>query len=272
MRRILCAVPPCIALLTVHAHATAIISVGGDLTTVSMPAELNYDNTLFSGVTNPSPIIFIEYSYDVMPVFSATDPSNPVLASRGISPAEFIGSDFLPLDISAPGDYPPGVPNGGQVDSGTPVASYIIHYEPSDTNPVGSTIGSVTFDENVLGLEFPAEDAPVREMLFEPSNINFSGSSGLELGCDDPTVCDAVTLSTDLRTVSFSFNVDGATDDVRIFVSVPEPSSFALFAVAVSLLPLFRTRNQVEPVRSVGQATTSLHRRSRRHLTRPSED
>ena len=51
--------------------AAIITSVGGDLTVVPQPTNLIYGNTIFSGITSPTPIIFNEYTNHMIPVFSA---------------------------------------------------------------------------------------------------------------------------------------------------------------------------------------------------------
>ncbi|MGC2339998.1 MAG: hypothetical protein WA453_00130, partial [Methyloceanibacter sp.] len=66
--------------------AAIITSVGGDLTVVPQPTNLIYGNTIFSGITSPTPIIFNEYTNHMIPVFSALDPSNPVLVQYGLPP------------------------------------------------------------------------------------------------------------------------------------------------------------------------------------------
>jgi hypothetical protein len=81
--------------------AAIITSVGGDLTVVPQPTNLIYGNTIFSGITSPTPIIFNEYTNHMIPVFSALDPSNPVLVQYGLPPSVFVGLDYLPVDTGS---------------------------------------------------------------------------------------------------------------------------------------------------------------------------
>jgi len=214
------------------AFADAIKSVTGDLSVVPQPAELNYNGTEFSGVTNPQPIIFNEYTNHVVPTFSAMDPS--ILAKFGVTPSDFNGLDYLPLDITSPGIYPPEATVNGRVDSGTRVSTYIINFEPSDTNPVGTASGSVTFNKRVLGIEvLESSFSLIREQLFDLPNISLHGSTGLEL-CTDNSICDTIALSPDMQTVQFALQVNGATDDMRIFLAtVPEPNSVSDLGISV---------------------------------------
>lgn len=229
------------------ANADAIVSTSGDLVLIPKPAMFNYNNgTGFSGAANPNPIIFNVSPDYVIPTFSALDPS--VLAPYHLTPSQFIGLDYLPVDISGPGTYPGNALTGGEIASGTEVSTYIINFEPSDTNPVGSSTGSVTFSQNVLGIALNGSDFDlVRYQLIAPY---LNPSTGFELCTGDP-ICDVVSLSADRRTVSFVSNVDGSTDDMLIFVApdqVPEPDSVALFAAGVGVFWFARRRKQKYPI------------------------
>jgi hypothetical protein len=219
------------------ANAVGIVTVGGELSLVAPPSS--FHSSSFSGIITPTPIIFSEFVDYPIPIFSETDPANPFLAPTHTSASIFDGLDYLPLDITTPGTYPSDYFVGGDIPSGTHVSTYIVHYEPSDTNPVGSASGSVTFDSDILGIQLGSDTLGLfRELLFEGPNISLYGSSGFEIcGSDpDPTMCDTVTLSSDRRTLSFTSNVNGATDDLRIFFGVAEPPTFSLFAAGFIIL------------------------------------
>jgi hypothetical protein len=219
------------------AAADAIVSTTGDLMSVPQPATLDYNGSFNdSGVTNPLPIIFNEYTNHLIPTFSAMDPST--LANFGLTPVDLVGLDYLPLDISFPGTYPPDALTTGQINSGTLVSTYIIHFEPESN--FGSSWGSVTFNEPVLGIELGSGFSLIREELFDLPNISLVGSSGFEICTGNPNICDIVSLSSDLHTVSFLASVQDGTDDMRIFLAVPEPSTLSIFGM--SLLGIWRFR------------------------------
>jgi hypothetical protein len=250
MKKYLCAV---MLLLNVTAFMTPasagqIVSVAGSLVEVPLPTVLAYNGQIFSGVIHPYPIIFRQYDDVAIPTFSAIDPVN------------LTGLDFLPVDIVDPGTYPPGGYgsfNSPVLSSGTVVSSYIVNFEPNDTysscNPcttaLGSAIGSVTFDSDVLAIQTEFSNAYLRNLIYDqPSantsnyaqfangtttGVNLNGSTGLEF-YNDPTMGDVLTLSADRRTVSFALNVDGATDNFRIFVApVPEPPTWPVMLFGI---------------------------------------
>lgn len=201
--------------------AAPIVIVTGDVTLVPTPIALSYPD---SPVSAPTAILFNEYLNAVMPTFSGFDPL-------------LVGLDFYPLQISTPGTYPPDTEAGGQIASGSEFSSYILHF---DWLPESRAVGTIEFDQPILGLQtFGA--FPLREMLFQTAGVNLIGSTGVELCNSDPLTCDLLVLSADRLTLSFDLRINGATDDVRIFVTadaapVPEPATLALMAVGVSLV------------------------------------
>jgi hypothetical protein len=214
MKKYLCAV---MLLLNVTAFMTPasagqIVSVAGSLVEVPLPTVLAYNGQIFSGVIHPYPIIFRQYDDVAIPTFSAIDPVN------------LTGLDFLPVDIVDPGTYPPGGYgsfNSPVLSSGTVVSSYIVNFEPNDTysscNPCTTALGS-NYAQFANGTT---------------TGVNLNGSTGLEF-YNDPTMGDVLTLSADRRTVSFALNVDGATDNFRIFVApVPEPPTWPVMLFGI---------------------------------------
>jgi len=224
--------------------ADPIVLVTGDVAIVAPPAEMSYaDDINRSGAPrNAAAILFNEYQNHVMPMFSALDP---------------IMVDYWPLQITTPGTFPADPEVGGQIASGVVFDSYILHFEPETLNesgsPFGTARGTIVFERPILGIQTIFELYRPKMDLFERANIRLSGGSGLERWCDPESdeshTCDRLMLSADRLTLSFVMNVNGATDDIRIFLvdeeqppQVPEPASSALTAVGVVGVLLLRLR------------------------------
>ncbi len=238
----------CLCLAVSIARADPIVNLDGDLILIPRPSIMDFAGNLFSGFTNLRPVIFNEHTDQAVPTFSQTPLSRFTGPLASLSPSDFIGLDFLTLNITTPGTYPPQTENPGQLTSQTRVTTFIIHYEPSDTNPTGSTSGSVTFNTNIIGIQTSSFNYQfARELIFGQPGISLLGSSGVEDGFGDPTTSDVITVTSDMRTIFFTFNVNGATDDMRVFLTpenIPEPATSLVFASGLWCLTALSRRRK----------------------------
>ena len=155
-------------------------------------------------------------------------------------------ANFLITDLDTPGSYdrfsPPSA-GSSQIAAGTQVDSYFVHYDVS----VGATVnsGSVSFDADVLGIILMTStfdlagpgggsDALLGASVTTYIPVGGLGVRGMEFGND------SITLSADLRTVSFTLRggVNGV-DQLRILtmsdlITVPEPGTFAQLGLGLA--------------------------------------
>ncbi len=143
----------------------------------------------------------------------------------------------LGVDIVDPGFYQfDSQLQNAAIAAGNSVVSYMITGNDSEGEGAGSQpdlIGSVTFDQDILGVivsytTLNGTDGAVAN----PTTNYLAGTSrdfrrGLEFV---HAQTDSVTLSADLRTLSFEIHPTTAVDEIRIIVA-PEPTALALLAL-----------------------------------------
>jgi hypothetical protein len=149
----------------------------------------------------------------------------------------------LALDVTQPGlvdsasDLTPG-----QLTTGTAVTSYLIHADaPQPVIPIREYQGSITFDMPILGAIIDADLLNASDLIVGSPSTNYvprnpdSGFEGPGFPVISPGVRDELTLSPDMRTISFHLRVESRLDQVRVIIAaVPEPSSVCLLLVAFS--------------------------------------
>ena len=102
---------------------------------------------------------------------------------------------------------------------------FLYHFNFSPASAVGGVNGAVTFDTEILGLDFETS-------LYELEPFD---SATLV------NIADRVTVSEDRRTVFFSMNVNGAADAFTLWTrTVDEPASNGLLVLALAAAALFR--------------------------------
>ncbi len=140
----------------------------------------------------------------------------------------------LTVNMNAPGTFtaPADLPVLTlTIPAGTVVDSYLFHFDYEVNNTVRESVGSVTFDRPILGVigrlsDLVASDAELGAPGTSYSTLATSGIWDSQ---------DSVTLSSDLRTLSFDLTMGGKVDDLRVVTqAVPEPSSLALSTLALA--------------------------------------
>jgi hypothetical protein len=141
------------------------------------------------------------------------------------------------VDITSAGTYAnnPILTPGG-VAGGTLVDSYYMYSDPIDSNSIMFN-GSATFNTNILGVIVLDNTLNGSDpILGAPGTLYPTGLSarGMELTPGE----DSVTISADLRTLTFHGHTDTSQDTVRIITAasplisgVPEPSTLALLGI-----------------------------------------
>ncbi len=159
----------------------------------------------------------------------------------------------LAVDITSPGTY--GVPGGGVIPAGTCVNSYFIHYDLIDASFYRT--GSVTFDEEVLGLITSTETLDASDWLGAPNTFYAKaseGEGGRALELDLAGAADVVTLSANLRTVEATLIVSPDwQDQIRVITQgdcapTPPPTDCNITTSGMTVIapPASVARNMTE--------------------------
>jgi hypothetical protein len=157
----------------------------------------------------------------------------------------------LAVDISIPSTVPSATAinlSPGVISSGTRVNSYMLHFDPIGTPVTALALsGSVTFSTPILGIEvLTASLNSTDGVLGIPSTFYpiTEINRGLELAVGQAgfNTFDAVTLTSDRKTVSVLLSTQVSLDEMRIITAVPEPSSLFLFGIAAVTLLAYNCR------------------------------
>jgi hypothetical protein len=128
----------------------------------------------------------------------------------------------LTVDNTATGDYPPNASRGIVIPAGTTISSYFFDFDPvgsSDTPPRVST-GLVTFDHAIVGVIFTICGLDTTDSLLgAPGTVYSTPAQEIETGTTGMVVQDAFTISSDRRTISFSFQAAPGQDQMRVIVA-----------------------------------------------------
>jgi len=133
---------------------------------------------------------------------------------------------------------------GGYLPEGADVNSYLVHEEPVTDSPDSYYRvfeGSITFSpgEYVVGIIAGYRNLLNTDALFgSPTTVYPSGDNYAAL-----ENFDTITLSADLRTVTFMlYTSDDHMDNFRILTETPEPVDFLLIGSGLMALGLLRRR------------------------------
>jgi len=110
-----------------------------------------------------------------------------------------------------------GEVSGGSIASGTEVNSYFIHYDRTGQPATLSGVsGSVTFEQDILGLILLTNDINRSTDEFRAVRTLYGNGHGLEFSSQAQLSQDSVTISSNRRTLSFSFENNVQTDQIRV--------------------------------------------------------
>lgn len=187
---------------------------------------------------------------DLMPGALESDTAIALIAER----QNLTLGASLPVDITLAGSSPSAGSQNfspGTIPAGTAINSYLAHFDvvgaPSPQDAVAAS-GSVTFDQNILGLIVLTNTLNATDGLAGLATVSYpvtDSDRGLEIvpGGVGTSTHDQILLSDDLRTVTLNLRDGASTDEVRIITSaVPEPGMGSLIALSVGLLALRRRR------------------------------
>ncbi len=120
----------------------------------------------------------------------------------------------------------------GTISSDTKINVYLIHFDP-----VGSTTGvrlkgSVTFSNNIIGLEVKKDELDNSDFLGFASTYPTTNLRGLELNGKQ----DYFSISDNQRTLSVNLYTDVSLDEIRIITATPIPSSILILSIGIIIL------------------------------------
>jgi hypothetical protein len=176
-----------------------------------------------------------------------------------------LGSD---LSVGAAGTYDQAnQPTfAGSIPAGSVVDSYLLHFDPvgSSGGSQQTVLGSITFDQAVLGVIFSRNAGPNGEIGLNATDdsVNFFGlagttyptGSGLRGIFDDAS--DGYSFFASGNTLSFAFSgLNNSLDEIRVLVdstgavsAIPEPIHYMMMVVsALIAFAIYRSKkNEVQ--------------------------
>jgi VCBS repeat-containing protein len=128
----------------------------------------------------------------------------------------------LTVNNTATGAYPPNGSPGAIIPAGTTISSYFFDFDPVGTTTFRNSVGSVTFDRDILGVIFTdarlnATDCPIGAPV-----TRYARPEGRDV---DLSANDSFTISADRRTISFDFTAQGVQDQMRVIVADDPPAT-----------------------------------------------
>ena len=139
---------------------------------------------------------------------------------------EHILASDLTVEVTTPGSYPPQTVSPEILGAGTAVRSYLFHFDPFQ-NQLGYSSGSVTFDNDVIGILVLPDSLDGSDDFLGAAGAIYP-APGAEPVRGAELELDAIGLSSDKKTVTFSFGADFASDQIRVLTAVAnDPPSVA---------------------------------------------
>ncbi len=123
----------------------------------------------------------------------------------------------LSVDVADPGTWAGNASDPGTVPAGSIITSYFVHGDRVSSGYPGVTYsGSIRFDRPILGVL--VEDTSLDNTDFLGSSTGLGTTSGYTTGRSARGLeqLDTFTISEDRLTFSFTFNIHGVGDEVRI--------------------------------------------------------
>jgi hypothetical protein len=128
-------------------------------------------------------------------------------------------SDNLTVDNTATGTYPPNSSPSAVISAGTAISSYFFDFDPfGRTTTVSDSIGSVTFDRDILGVIYTASRLRATDGSLGASGTTYSPTEGTQGSEVETSINDTFTISPDRRTIGFHFFADVGQDQMRVIL------------------------------------------------------
>jgi hypothetical protein len=161
-------------------------------------------------------------------------------------------SQPLGLDISVAGTSPGATDDNlspATLAAGSVVSSYEVHFDPNGQRATDNALaatGSVTFDQPILGLIINATDLNSTNSVLGLAGVTYPDGPdhGLDIapGAVGTGTADQITLSADMRTVTFDLRAASFADDFRVVTATPEPGTVLLVGMGAAGLVCRRRR------------------------------
>lgn len=140
------------------------------------------------------------------------------------------------VDMSVPGEARHGMllASSSTIAAGTAVDSWFLHQDKVGDGGHILTTGSITFDTDILGIIYTTESLDETDSLLGAVGTLYGTGREMYRGLDLPNgKHDAVSISDDRRTLTFTMLTADCSDQIRIITAaVPSPGAIALLALS----------------------------------------
>ncbi len=167
---------------------------------------------------------------------------------------KFILPTSVAIDINASGLFGRTAgfaPSNARISENSEVDSFWIHFDPIGTPANMTRIGTITFDQDILGIIVGVNGGinqthPDNTLGLSNSVLGLPGI-GYDFTITDlfPGGGDQISLSADRRTIGFTLISGPGSDNMRVITAVPEPTPFTLSFTTFMLLAIYRRNKQL---------------------------